>query len=380
MASHADLEVIAKTAEDDFYNLLGVTFDSSTSDIKRAYRKTSLRYHPDKNPDNAAAADLFIRLGHARDILLDAALKTTYDTARLRRKEKALQHEMLDSRRRAMKEELERREREGKVAMDGLKRKRGEEQSEAERREQELQRLAEDGKRRRREMAERLERQWQEEEASLLSSTATPEPEKPQTKSNESPEIDRTVKIRFPRTPETEAWDKQTLTTMFSKYGQIDSIVIGKDKKIRIEGSKHRSLIALVFIVYKRLYHAHAAVMDAKTDYPALESVTWAGNKEPEIVSPFNAPTENGNGEATTTAPSTPRPAFTGSFRESIGSKGFGTPGTPTFSFSPGPKTPSLEDVTMMRLKQAEKKRLEEQIRRQEAEEEKAAAAATAAS
>jgi DnaJ family protein C protein 17 len=49
-------------------------------------------------------------------------------------------------------------------------------------------------------------------------------------------------------------------------------------------------------------------------------------------------------------------------------------PGTPKFSFSP--KTPSLEEVTMMRLKQAQKKKLEEQIRKQEAAEDAAQEAA----
>ncbi|KAF2258272.1 DnaJ-domain-containing protein [Lojkania enalia] len=358
--SNKDLEEIAKTTNEDFYELLGVQFESIESEIKRAYRKVSLKYHPDKNPGDQAAVDKFILSGIARDILLSPTLKAEYDKQRLREKEKRLQDELLDSKRRKMKEDLEARER-GAV---GVKRKRQEEMSEAERREQEIQRLAEDGKRRRKEEQDRRDRMKEEEEASFME----PSPEadgKPQP--GQTAEIDRTIKVRFPREGEMVGWDKEKLSQMFSTYGKVDSVVIGKDKKVRPSGEKHRKVFASVFIVYTRLDHAHAAVTDGKTDFPALESVAWAG-KEPEIKSPMNG---EFSAPSTPRTPKTPNKAFRASFNASL-NKGFGsTPGTPSFSFSPS--TPSLEEVTMMRLKQAEKKRLEEQIRKQEASEEAAA-------
>ncbi|KNG47861.1 hypothetical protein TW65_05463 [Stemphylium lycopersici] len=364
--TNKDLEDLAKSTTDDLYELLGVAFDAEAAAIKKAYRKASIKYHPDKNPDNKDAADRFIYLGWARDILMDEKLKGEYDRARTRRREKALQDELLDGRRRKMKDDLERREREGKDFMNNLKRKRAEDMNEAERREQEIQRLAEDGKRRRKEAQERMEkRRQEEEEASFMEVEKSPEPQAPKT--GESSEIDRTVKVRFHREGDTAGWDKDKLATMFAKYGSIDSVVMAKDKKIRPSGEKHRKVIAIGFIIYKRIDHAHAAVVDGKSDYPALESVSWAGG-EPDIKSPTNgdAPT------APTTPISTPKNK---SFRTSFGPGGLGkgaggTPlGTPKFSFSP--KTPSLEEVTMMRLKQAEKKRLEEQIRKKEAAEDK---------
>ncbi|KAF2272694.1 DnaJ-domain-containing protein [Westerdykella ornata] len=393
-----DLEETAKTAPEDFYALLGITSDSSDSEIKRAYRKTSILYHPDKNPDDATAADTFIRLGLARDILLDVRLKAIYDGARVKRREKALREEMLDARRRKMKEELERREREGAGAVAGAKRKRMEEMDEVERREAEIARLAEDGRRRRREAQERLQRERERERAEAgaagaaagaAAAEATQDSKDPGAnakplQTDGIPEIDRTIKIRFLRsdTDETSTWDKPTLATLFSKYGPVESVIVGKDKKMRLPGEKHRKVVAMVFIVYTRLHHAHAAVLDAKADFPLLESVGWAG-KEPEIVSPAvggNTVDNNGNGfnanGHTPSAPSTPqKPSFRSSFSASIGSRGIGggaasVPGTPSFSFSFSPKTPNLEDITMMRLKQAEKRRLEEQIRRQEAAEE----------
>ena len=361
--SNKDLEDLAKSTTEDFYELLGVAFDVDEATIKKAYRKASIRYHPDKNPDNKDAADRFIYLGWARDILVDAKLKGEYDRARTRRREKILQDELLDGRRRKMKDDLERREREGKEFAQGLKRKRAEEMSEAEKKAQELQRLAEDGKRRRKEAQERMEKKRkEEEEATVMAAEKSPEPQAP--KPGDSAEIDRTVKVRFQRDNERMAWDKDTISKLFSKYGKIDSVLMGKDKKIKPSGEKHRKVIAIVFIIYTRLDHAHAAVMDGKADYPSLESVSWA-NGEPEIKSPVNADAPS----APSTPVATPNKSFRASFGPGTGKGMGGTPlGTPKFSFSP--KTPSLEEVTMMRLKQAEKKRLEDQIRKQEAAEE----------
>jgi DnaJ family protein C protein 17 len=361
--SNKDLEDIAKSATEDFYVLLSVTFDASESEIKRAYRRTSIKYHPDKNPDNAKAADTFLLLAHARDILLDAKLKAIYDGQRLRRKEKALQDDLLDGRRRKMKEDLERRESAGV----SNKRKRREDLNEAEKLEMRIQELAEDGKRRRKEQQEKLDKQRQEE-ASFME--ASPEAEfKPQAP-GKTAEIDRTIKVRFQKEGETATWEKEKLLQMFAKYGKVDNVVMGMPKKIRPSGEKHRRIMVMVLVIYTRIDHAHAAVMDAKTDYPLLESVTWAG-KEPEIRSPMNADFSAPFAPSAPSAPSTPqstpnkfRASFNGAFGKSVGS----APGTPKFSFSP--KTPSLEEVTMIRLKQAEKKRLEEQIRRKEAAEE----------
>lgn len=367
--NYNDLEELARSTTEDYYELLSVPFDAEESVIKRAYRKASIRYHPDKNPDNKDAADRFIALGWARDILIDPKLKGEYDRARTRRREKAFQDELLSGNRRKMKEELERRERESADFGASLKRKRAADLSEAEKREQEIQRLAEDGKRRRKEAQDRKDKARKEEEAAAAEPVKSPEPQAP--KPGESAELDRTIKIRFHREGETATWDKDTIRNMFEKYGKIDSIIMGKDKKLKLEGEKHRKLVAMVFVVYRRLDHAHAAVSDAKTEHPALDSVAWA-NGEPDLSSSTNA-----NGASTSTAkdsapPSAPATPAAKSFRASFGSSlGAGTGatplGTPKFSFSP--KTPSLEEVTMMRLKNAEKKRLEEQIRKREAAE-----------
>ncbi|KAK1913219.1 hypothetical protein P3342_005155 [Pyrenophora teres f. teres] len=198
-----DLQDLAKSTTEDFYELLGVPFDANEAAIKKAYRKASIRYHPDKNPDNKDAADRFIYLGWARDILVDETLKGEYDRARTRRREKALHDDLLDSRHRKMKEDLERREYEAKGPLhhiQSLKRKRPEDLTEAERREIELpdlvKRLAADGKRRRLELGERMAKERRElyEKASSIATPKTPEP---------VTELSRTIKLAFtaPRPP-----------------------------------------------------------------------------------------------------------------------------------------------------------------------------------
>ena len=57
----------------DFYEVLGVSRNSDNSAIKKAYRKLSLKYHPDKNPNNKEAAEeVFKKLSYAYGILSDA--------------------------------------------------------------------------------------------------------------------------------------------------------------------------------------------------------------------------------------------------------------------------------------------------------------------
>lgn len=62
----------------DYYQILGVSPAAHPSDIKRAYRKLALLYHPDKNPD--PAAELFIKeINEAYDVLSDPASRQEYD-------------------------------------------------------------------------------------------------------------------------------------------------------------------------------------------------------------------------------------------------------------------------------------------------------------
>ncbi|HJR59169.1 MAG TPA: J domain-containing protein [Vicinamibacterales bacterium] len=65
----------------DYYNLLGLAPGASISDVKRAYRRLSRRYHPGINPGDRAAEALFQRITEAYETLSDADRRRQYDTA-----------------------------------------------------------------------------------------------------------------------------------------------------------------------------------------------------------------------------------------------------------------------------------------------------------
>lgn len=67
------------TNQKDYYELLGVSRDATSSEIRRAYRKLALKYHPDKNPDDDTAADKFKKVSEAFEVLSDPEKRQAYD-------------------------------------------------------------------------------------------------------------------------------------------------------------------------------------------------------------------------------------------------------------------------------------------------------------
>ena len=63
----------------DFYEILGVNRDASSVELKRAYRKIALKYHPDKNPGDKEAEKIFKEAAEAYGILSDSNKRTQYD-------------------------------------------------------------------------------------------------------------------------------------------------------------------------------------------------------------------------------------------------------------------------------------------------------------
>jgi molecular chaperone DnaJ len=59
------------TSKRDYYQVLGIDRDADEEDIKRAYRKLAVKYHPDKNPGDHAAEERFKELGEAYEALSD---------------------------------------------------------------------------------------------------------------------------------------------------------------------------------------------------------------------------------------------------------------------------------------------------------------------
>lgn len=63
----------------DFYQVLGVSKDASAAEIKKAYRKLAVKYHPDKNPDDTTAQDKFKKISEAYETLSDEKKRNIYD-------------------------------------------------------------------------------------------------------------------------------------------------------------------------------------------------------------------------------------------------------------------------------------------------------------
>jgi len=63
----------------DYYEVLGVSRDASEGDIKKAYRRLAMKYHPDRNPDDADAETKFKEASEAAEVLLDAEKRSAYD-------------------------------------------------------------------------------------------------------------------------------------------------------------------------------------------------------------------------------------------------------------------------------------------------------------
>jgi molecular chaperone DnaJ len=63
----------------DYYDVLGVSKGADSKEIKKAYRKLAIQYHPDKNPDNAEAEAKFKEAAEAYEVLSNNEKKQRYD-------------------------------------------------------------------------------------------------------------------------------------------------------------------------------------------------------------------------------------------------------------------------------------------------------------
>lgn len=66
-------------AKEDYYQLLGIDKTVAAENFKKAYRKKAVQYHPDKNPGNKEAEEMFKKISHAYEVLQDPEKRAAYD-------------------------------------------------------------------------------------------------------------------------------------------------------------------------------------------------------------------------------------------------------------------------------------------------------------
>ena len=79
MVTESMVGVVAKNQGRDFYKILGVKRNATQAEIKKAYRKLSLKYHPDKNPGDEEALAMFQEINAANEVLADQEKRRKYD-------------------------------------------------------------------------------------------------------------------------------------------------------------------------------------------------------------------------------------------------------------------------------------------------------------
>jgi len=192
----------------DLYLLLEVESDADIKTIKKAYRKKALSCHPDKNPDNKQAVELFHQLSDALEVLTDEATRLAYDNLLKARKAAELRVRQLDSKRRKLREELEERE---KNHTEELIIRTNEEEKLA----KEIERLRKEGSRQLEEEQEAMRKQMQEENLG---------------RPVESRDMGSArVKVKWDKKSHFQ-YNKDSLEKIFLKYGNVSGIVLSEKK------------------------------------------------------------------------------------------------------------------------------------------------------
>ncbi|XP_066464746.1 dnaJ homolog subfamily C member 17 [Eleutherodactylus coqui] len=204
----------------DLYGLLGIDTEASVKEIKKAYRQKALTCHPDKNPDNPRAAELFHQLSQALEVLTDGAARAAYDKLRKAKEAAAKRTQKLDEKRKKVKLDLEAREKEAQTRLT--------EEVEAQvarTLEQEIMRLREEGSRQLEEQQRLVREQIKSEkvpntQGSWNSSTETSGPAKLK------------LKWKCKKDDKTRGgYTEDVLQGLLQKYGEVLNMVVSSKKK-----------------------------------------------------------------------------------------------------------------------------------------------------
>ncbi|EIN08632.1 DnaJ-domain-containing protein [Punctularia strigosozonata HHB-11173 SS5] len=364
--------------EVDPYVLLGLQLEATDPEIRKAYRQRSLKVHPDRNPDNPDAPRLFHELTQAYELLLDPLRRMALDAKQRLARARKERFAAYDTKRKAMVEELEERER-------AFKKARVEKVQQERRRAAETEKIKEEGRR----MREERERRREEEEAGARraaeAEAAAGEDDPPVLGS-----YDTTVRLKYQISARPTLVTAESLVTLLAPFGIADASSVVLSMKPPKKAPHKPPKFATALVPFTQIGAAFAAVCASGRTERGLEGIeiSWAEGKEPELIGWLKRHGQLGSTTRAksktpevrvTSSPSTVPPPRPESSSEPASTAPFSSfPSTfPDFAAPPSAPTPApasvagldFESLVLMRMRQAERERLEREILENEAKE-----------
>lgn len=253
----------------DYYEFLSIPSTATDSEIQRAYRRTNLKYHPDKfkpTPDTTAeqAAEKLDLLQKILAVLKDPADKAKYDQGRAARQQKKDNEQKLAKDRRILVEKLEKSEVSSSTPVIGAKRNMS-------KREEEAANIGKEMREKREKMTRRKQEQFaQQMEDVKIKAKAdiVAEPE----------EEYRSLTVLWINEGDGLDIDQDSLKEAAEVFGPVDHIIVGKVKKRRLNGQKEKVLTRTALICFQSLAAAEKAIKSGP--WNGIESISWTLSKD----------------------------------------------------------------------------------------------------